>query len=63
MSMEKEQKNDIYEVLQNPQHNDISKFSFSPRTIITWNNLPFIELPANINAFKSAALTALRASV
>ncbi len=44
-------------------NNDIFKFSFFPRTIITWNNLPFIELPANIHDFKSAALTALRASV
>jgi hypothetical protein len=34
-------------------NNDVFKFSFFPRTIVTRNNLPFNELPTNINAFKS----------
>ena len=44
-------------------NNDIFKFSFYPRTIVTWNNLPFDALPASIDAFKATALSAIRSFV
>ena len=38
--------------------NDVHKFSFYPRTIVAWNNLPLNE-DVNINNFKTIALATI----
>ena len=42
--------------------NDVYKFSFYPRTIVTWNNLPIYE-DVNISNFKAIALAAIKSFV
>lgn len=42
--------------------NDVYKFSFYPRTIVAWNNLPIYE-DVNINNFKTIALAAIKSFV
>ena len=39
--------------------NDVYKYSFYPRTIVTWNNLP-INDDVNKNNFKCVALVAIK---
>jgi len=39
--------------------NDVYKYSFYPRTIVTWNNLP-INDDVNKNNFKRVALVAIK---
>ena len=42
--------------------NDVYKFSFYPRTIVAWNNLPIYE-DVNINNFKTIVLAAIKSFV
>ena len=34
-------------------NNDIDKFYFYPRTVVTWNNLRLPSLPTSVNQFKN----------
>ena len=42
--------------------NDVFKFSFHPRTIVAWNNVPINE-DFNANNFKTIALAAIKSFV
>ena len=44
-------------------NNNIFKFSFYPRTIVTWNKLSFNSLPSSTDAFKLEALPMIRSLV
>ena len=40
-------------------NNNIYKYSFYPRTIVTWNNLPLTSFPNTLSSFKTSATPAL----
>ena len=40
---------------------NVYKFSFYPRTIVSWNNVP-ISKDVNLNEFKAIALAAIKSS-
>ena len=42
---------------------NIYKYSFHPRTIVTWNNLPLVAIPTSISEFKIIAIPAIRTFV
>jgi hypothetical protein len=42
-------------------NNDVYKYSFNPRTIVTWNNLHLPLLPNSIEHFKNTAMSSVYA--